>query len=610
MFKQQIIEDINLIKDNYIAYNPHLEKDEFAFNYWILTKLFNVDEEVADNNITEYRDDGVDCFVFFEDSKELFIIQNKFYSEQTPLNRSYIQDDFLTRPLNRLIGGNYNRSEELQNIFNKYKNDSDFSIHLHLYVSNDNTDKTIIDMFEKYQNRDTRISCYVDAEIFYLKDIQTKYLDERKENVKNFKCDFYTINDGTVLNINTENYNLPNLIEAKYILTQVSQLHSIVKQSNEKEYSLFEENIREYLGNKGINAKIAKTLEDKCDRANFFYYNNGITVICDKIDKSASVKPNLNRCFTAYNPQIVNGCQTVSTIYHVLEKYNPSDVEQEFKNTYVMVKLLVLNIENEQESKLYKDIVKFNNSQNAITEKAFTANKQLFFNMQKEFEDRGLLLAVKQSDVNKFKTKYKFNDFRPRYEKFEKLFKIKFEKIEDIIIPLEKLLQIILAFHSNGYYAFTKKSQVLKHDTHINTSVVDFIKNSGFTMEDILKLYLLYLKAEREKKASEDLRTPIPFYLIGFIGTSFSILSNEKARKAFSYIFESENNISAIFEFYKNVTTLYKNACKNQKKLEYNVMIKTPIDDTILVQSVSNAKDFISDSQIRQIVNEFNDLIS
>ena len=79
-FLQQIKEDIKLIQDNYRTNNPLLERDEYAFNYWILSKLYNVEEECIDSNITEYSDDGCDCFVFFEESKELFIIQNKYYT--------------------------------------------------------------------------------------------------------------------------------------------------------------------------------------------------------------------------------------------------------------------------------------------------------------------------------------------------------------------------------------------------------------------------------------------------------------------------------------------------------------------------------------------------
>lgn len=602
LFKEQIKEDIKIIQDNIKKNNPLIEKEEYAFNYWVLSKLYNIEEEIIEDNITEYSDYGIDCFVYFEESKDLYIIQNKYYSDETKLTKDYVQNDFLTRPMNMLLMNSYRRSQELQDIFNKYKDDSEFKIHLYLYVSNDLKDDSIIRLFEQYRAPVDKIKCYVDAEIFYLSDIKNVYFEDRKKEIKNFKCDFLTINDGTVLQINKENYGLPNLIEAKYIFTPVKVIYDIVKLAKEKEYSLFAENIREYLGNKGINAQIAKTLEDEEERANFFYYNNGITVICDKIDKEQSNNIRYNRRFVTYNPQIVNGCQSVNSIYAVLNKYNENELENKFKDTFVMVKLLVLDAENSEQTQLYQDIVRYNNSQNAITEKAFAANQQLFINMQVEFEKRGFLLAVKQSDNYKFKESKRFNEYRPILNKYEELFDLKFEKIENIIIPLEKLLQIFLAFDQNGYQAFVKKSQMLKQDSATNTTIIKFIKEKEYTINDLLNIYLLYLKAEKDKKNSEDQRTPIPFYLIGFLGSKFQYKSNKKCIEVLRYIFSDKNILESVYDLYTLITKLYKSQFFSIKGIDYNKMIKSPIDDSIFIQAYSTAKDIILKEK-REIIN-------
>ncbi len=609
LFKEQIKEDIKIIQDNIRRNNPKIEKEEYAFNYWVLSKLYNMEEELIEDNITEYSDYGIDCFVYFEESKDLYIVQNKYYSEDTKLTKDYVQNDFLVRPMNMLLMNSYVRSQELQDIFNKYKEDSEFKIHLYLYVSNDLRDDSIIRLFEQYQAPVDKIKCYVDAKIFYLSDIKNVYFEDRKKETKNFKCDFLTINDGTVLQINKENYGLPNLIEAKYVFTPVKVIYDIVKSSKEKGYSLFAENIREYLGNKGINAQIAKTLEDENERANFFYYNNGITVICDKIDKEQSNNIRYNRRFVTYNPQIVNGCQSVNSIYTVLNKYNQNELENKFKDTFVMVKLLVLDAENSEQSKLYQDIVRYNNSQNAITEKAFAANQQLFFNMQVEFEKRGFLLAVKQSDVYKFKANRRFNDYRPLLEKYEELFDLKFEKIENIIIPLEKLLQIFLAFDQNGYQAFVKKSQVLKQDSVTNTTIIKFIKEKEYTINDLLNIYLLYLKAEKDKKNSEDQRTPIPFYLIGFLGSKFQYKSSKRCIEVLRHIFNNKTTLNAVYNLYMLITKLYKSQFASIKGIDYNKMIKSPIDDNIFIQAYNTAKDIITKEQ-RDIINEIEKLLN
>lgn len=606
-FKSQLDEDIMHIQNSYKDYDPYLNKPEYAFNYWILSKLYSIDEEVLQDNITEYRDDGVDCFVSFEDAKELFIIQNKYYKEGNRISRTEAQD-LLIRPLHTLKTGNYSRSQELQKIYNKYKNDKDFRIHLILYISNDDKDQVIIDMYEKFQPDYSNVECYIDAKIYYLSDIQYYYFEDRHEEKKNYKCDFLTINDGTVLNINRENYNLPNLIEAKYILTPVSQIYSFLKQAKNNNYGLFDDNIREYLGNKGINAKIAKTLESKDDRRFFFYYNNGITIICEKVEKESSHNPTYTRKFITHNPKIVNGCQTVNTIYEVLNKYNQNDIETEFRDSFVMVKLLVLDTDNEKNKILYKDIVKYNNSQNAINERDFEANKSLYLNIQRDLEDKGFLLCVKQSDKYQFKSSKSFNTYRIKINKFNEMFRISLNKLDDILIPLEKFLQVILAFTEGGYSAFTKKNRVLKLDDTISLDIIKFITSSTLTFDELLFLYLLFLKAEIEKTQSEDKKTPIPYYVIGFLGKEFENSSSEKLKLGLNYIFSSSENINAIYEYYKIITKLYKVNYRTMKDIEYNQMIKMPIDENLLYQATELASEMLN-QKVKNIVGDLKNIV-
>ncbi len=72
---------------------------------------------------------------------------------------------------------------------------------------------------------------------------------------------------------------------------------------------LFDRNVRYFLGlRKGsVNAGIRQTLETAKDRKNFWAYNNGLTIVCDKYEfKNGNLKLS--------NFSIVNGCQTTSSI--------------------------------------------------------------------------------------------------------------------------------------------------------------------------------------------------------------------------------------------------------------------------------------------------------
>ncbi|WP_345083687.1 AIPR family protein [Nemorincola caseinilytica] len=186
--------------------------------------------------------------------------------------------------------------------------------------------------------------------------------------------------------------------KAFYILTPVEQLYKMYNEAKEREYPLFEANIREYLGRNAINKGIIETLKHPQDRSNFFYYNNGVTIVCNNVKTAA----NSNQ-IEVIKPQIVNGCQTVNSINEVLSTYTHEDITKEFSGTFVMVKILQV-VETKQS--FYRDVVKYTNKQNSINENVFGGKTDLFVRVQKEFKERGFLLLIKPSDKNTFSSEY------------------------------------------------------------------------------------------------------------------------------------------------------------------------------------------------------------
>lgn len=86
---------------------------------------------------------------------------------------------------------------------------------------------------------------------------------------------------------------------------------------------LLERNIRRYLGLHGnrVNEAIAATLRSVPDRANFYFYNNGVTLICDRFDYNA-LQPENHRV-RVEGLQIINGGQTSKTIQATLATLDP-----------------------------------------------------------------------------------------------------------------------------------------------------------------------------------------------------------------------------------------------------------------------------------------------
>lgn len=584
-FRNQIKEDIEIIKKN----NPfmdNIEKDEWTFNYWILDNIYNVDQEVIESQIIDYNDMGVDAYEFFEETKDLYLIQNKYYKDNSFLSVDYVSNDFLIRSITALENGTYKRSKDLQNIFNKYKKNSEFRVHLELYITNNNKNPQVLECIKKFNNTHTN---YV-AKIYYLDDIKEKYYGEIVQHNKKIDVVIDTIVKGTILNINNSNYKLKNIIDARYVFTPITTIYKIYRESLEKQYAIFDKNIREYLGNTGVNKNIINTLKNKDERVNFFYYNNGITLICSDMStiKTQNSVLNRNAYFTVSNPQIVNGCQTVNSIFEVLKDVDPNELENEFKDVFVMLKVLQIDSTSEKESQLYKDIVKYNNSQNSIDEKTFVSNTALFQRFQKEFEKRGFLLLIKQSDKNQFKNKYKQSTIlKERSSKYTQKFHLEFAKVTDFFVPLEKLLQIILAFQSGGFAAFTKKSSLLKVNSNAYNITTEFLKDDQVTTNVLIDLWLLYSVAENNKKNSEDGKTPITYYLIDCFAKyncdnrNISMIETE---------LEDYDKIHSIIDLYSRVTKAYTLEYNRINSVEYNLMIKKPIEYSILENYIAVLK--------------------
>ena len=100
--------------------------------------------------------------------------------------------------------------------------------------------------------------------------------------------------------------------------------------------------------------------------------------------------------------------------------------------------------------------------------------------------------------------------------------------------------------------------------------------------------------AEKDKKQSADKRTPIPYYILGFL--SYHILDksnpacyNELLDKIFAVNSES---IAQVYEYLKRVCNRYQ---RDYGK-DYNVMIKQKISKELLERAIDIAKDFMPDT--------------
>ena len=91
---------------------------------------------------------------------------------------------------------------------------------------------------------------------------------------------------------------------------------------------LFERNIRRYLGFAGhqVNDVVAATLRSQDERPNFYFYNNGVTIVCSKFRHNALQRENWS--VRVDGMQIVNGGQTARTVQQVAHEIGPDNIAE------------------------------------------------------------------------------------------------------------------------------------------------------------------------------------------------------------------------------------------------------------------------------------------
>lgn len=145
---------------------------------------------------------------------------------------------------------------------------------------------------------------------------------------------------------------------------------------------LLERNIRRYLGlrNNRVNQAIASTLRAPDERANFYFFNNGVTLTCSKFRHNALQGGNYRAKLERL--QVVNGGQTCHTIWRTLEQLPDED----FSSTYALVRIYELDDDRRE---LVHEITYATNSQNPVDLRDLRANDEIQKRLELGLRDLG-----------------------------------------------------------------------------------------------------------------------------------------------------------------------------------------------------------------------------
>jgi hypothetical protein len=338
-----------------------------AFVHWCIDQKFG--GEMPDDDIREYceiggkNDKGIDSFWPADDEKLIYIVQGKYAERGTKkINRGIVTDlrvtvNWLENPRGRV-------KQEVRDAASIYRErvEKGFNIKMILIVLGKLRPgaQEEVDQFNQSHSPDHEI------EVWDLSDLQETY-----EN-----------------NLSREEPAGPdvelNLIPGEYFHKEFPEHPSVVatvrgeeiaKLRRDHRLAIFHRNIRYYLGG-DVAQSIKTTAQNPEENKNFWYYNNGISVVCDDFSLDED-----NHRVQVRNFQIVNGVQTATALYESLPNIDDG---------VTLLTRITKAPEEARERPSFSDKIAFNNnSQNPVKTRDLMANHPIQIQLQNGFDNLG-----------------------------------------------------------------------------------------------------------------------------------------------------------------------------------------------------------------------------
>lgn len=165
---------------------------------------------------------------------------------------------------------------------------------------------------------------------------------------------------------------------------------------------LLERNVRRFLGMQGnrVNQAIAETLTTEAERGNFYFYNNGLTFLCQKFTYNALQADNYQ--VHVEGLQVINGGQTCKTIQSTLAQL--AGAQPGLEKAFVLVRLYQLPSDSND---LVRSITYATNSQNPVDLRDLRSNDPRQKSLEAGIRDLGFVYhryrsesSIKTSDIS------------------------------------------------------------------------------------------------------------------------------------------------------------------------------------------------------------------
>jgi hypothetical protein len=368
-FKNQLREAVRELKAAYYS------NDGDAFCHWALRTYLELDDDEAFEacDVGGPGDRGLDAYWHDEEQRRIILAQAKYSQRKGKVGAEpVIEMERAYKWLLRLAnGGSRKIRKELRAAARKLaacrSEDADYPVELLCFAS-----------------RNFSAAAHEHAaainEDLWLEGVTLKLVgvDLLEEAVKEQRSRLDEPPNRIHLDLEShfvfEPENAPKTVVAS---VNVRELAEIEQQYH---YRIFQRNVRYFLKARNrVNHGIETTLSSPDGRRRFWYYNNGIAIVCDRIEvKESKRAKDPSAKAVVKNLQIVNGCQTTTTLGELADR-----LEAESNSpAYVLVRFI-----ESSDPELQTEISRFNNRQNAVKDRDLLSNDDPQERLEKEFAE-------------------------------------------------------------------------------------------------------------------------------------------------------------------------------------------------------------------------------
>lgn len=348
-------------------YKQNFPNDGQRFVAWYLRNIYLLDQLQAKDAITDGANDKqIDAVFIDEDEQKIHIIQGKFYTG----------DSINAEPIREVISAwsQFDRLDTLQENANEKLKKKICEIATAL------EDDSYCLCFEVITTSTFSNEANKDIEAFQAK----LAADDDDFNAQFDVVDKQGIEDKYNLVLEQTNPTLNHTItleQGKFLMTDLSNtkvlvavvpLKECIKMPGLKDGTLFQKNVRQSLGiNNTVNKKIKKTLNDPAKCRDFFFFHNGITAICNKLEDLGQGQ------FKFYGLNVVNGCQSLNTIISC------SETVKKREDAYVLIRFYEIPQRDRADS------ISINtNTQSAVKARDLRSNNKQVLKLKKAYEQK------------------------------------------------------------------------------------------------------------------------------------------------------------------------------------------------------------------------------